>query len=194
MKKQAKSKVKSSARSARGTMAEPELPGLVAAMAKLVERLEGLERKMDQVLGRVSHLPSDIRNAVQHLQPLNAPQHVQLAYPAQALQRPDHGPAARGHQHDSRRERIMYKAVCADCRKDCEVPFKPTEERPVYCKECFAARKSGAFQPQKTTGFVPGPMNYSPQGIAKASGGVAVLKGGKQKAARHGGAKLKKQK
>ena len=25
----------------------------------------------------------------------------------------------------------------------CEVPFKPTEARPVYCKECWAKRKSG---------------------------------------------------
>ena len=30
-----------------------------------------------------------------------------------------------------------HKAVCADCKQDCEVPFKPTEGRPVYCKECY---------------------------------------------------------
>lgn len=42
----------------------------------------------------------------------------------------------------------MYKAVCADCKKDCEVPFKPKGDRPVYCKECFSKRKSGgAFKP-----------------------------------------------
>jgi CxxC-x17-CxxC domain-containing protein len=33
--------------------------------------------------------------------------------------------------------REMHKAVCAECKKECEVPFKPTEGRPVYCKECF---------------------------------------------------------
>ena len=33
--------------------------------------------------------------------------------------------------------REMHKAVCADCKQDCEVPFKPTEGRPVYCKECL---------------------------------------------------------
>jgi len=33
--------------------------------------------------------------------------------------------------------REMHKTVCADCKKDCEVPFKPTEGRPVYCKECY---------------------------------------------------------
>jgi CxxC-x17-CxxC domain-containing protein len=33
--------------------------------------------------------------------------------------------------------REMHKAVCADCGKDCEVPFKPTEGRPVYCRDCY---------------------------------------------------------
>jgi len=36
----------------------------------------------------------------------------------------------------------MHKAVCAECGKECEVPFKPTEGRPVYCKECFRKRRS----------------------------------------------------
>jgi CxxC-x17-CxxC domain-containing protein len=34
-----------------------------------------------------------------------------------------------------------YKAVCADCGKECEVPFKPAENRPVYCQLCWAKRK-----------------------------------------------------
>jgi CxxC-x17-CxxC domain-containing protein len=33
--------------------------------------------------------------------------------------------------------REMYTAVCADCGKSCEVPFKPTEGRPVYCRDCY---------------------------------------------------------
>jgi len=33
--------------------------------------------------------------------------------------------------------RQMYKAICSDCGKECEVPFKPTEGRPVYCQECY---------------------------------------------------------
>jgi CxxC-x17-CxxC domain-containing protein len=37
----------------------------------------------------------------------------------------------------------MHAAVCADCGADCEVPFKPTEGRPVYCRECWLKRKSG---------------------------------------------------
>ncbi len=46
-------------------------------------------------------------------------------------------------QENNYRERVLYKAVCADCRKECEVPFKPSGERPVYCKECFSKRKGG---------------------------------------------------
>lgn len=36
--------------------------------------------------------------------------------------------------------REMHKAVCEECKKECEVPFKPTEGRPVYCKDCFAKK------------------------------------------------------
>jgi len=37
--------------------------------------------------------------------------------------------------------REMHKAICAECKKECEVPFKPRDDRPVYCKECFSKRK-----------------------------------------------------
>ncbi|HII71868.1 TPA: hypothetical protein HA265_03885 [Candidatus Woesearchaeota archaeon] len=33
--------------------------------------------------------------------------------------------------------REMHKAVCSDCGQECEVPFKPTEGKPVRCKDCF---------------------------------------------------------
>jgi len=37
--------------------------------------------------------------------------------------------------------REMHKAVCAECKKDTEVPFKPSGDRPVYCKDCFQKHK-----------------------------------------------------
>jgi len=37
--------------------------------------------------------------------------------------------------------REMHKAVCSDCGQECEVPFKPTEGRPVYCRDCFPKHK-----------------------------------------------------
>ncbi len=39
--------------------------------------------------------------------------------------------------------RQMHKAICADCNKECEVPFKPSGDRPVYCRDCFSKRKQG---------------------------------------------------
>jgi len=38
---------------------------------------------------------------------------------------------------DDRGPRQFYKATCSECGQECEVPFKPTEGRPVYCNECF---------------------------------------------------------
>ena len=40
-----------------------------------------------------------------------------------------------------RAPREMFEAVCASCGKTCKVPFKPREDRPVYCSECFAVQK-----------------------------------------------------
>jgi len=37
--------------------------------------------------------------------------------------------------------REMHKATCSECGKECEVPFKPTEGKPVYCRDCFAKKK-----------------------------------------------------
>ena len=33
--------------------------------------------------------------------------------------------------------REMHKIICSECGKEDEVPFKPTEGRPVYCRECY---------------------------------------------------------
>ena len=38
-------------------------------------------------------------------------------------------------------EREMHKAVCSECGVECEVPFKPEEGKPVYCKECYMKKK-----------------------------------------------------
>ena len=38
---------------------------------------------------------------------------------------------------DFGRERQMFKATCSNCGKECEVPFKPTGSKPVYCRDCF---------------------------------------------------------
>ncbi len=35
----------------------------------------------------------------------------------------------------------MHKAICSECKKECEVPFKPTEGKPVYCRDCYQKHK-----------------------------------------------------
>ena len=39
-------------------------------------------------------------------------------------------------------DREMHKATCSECKKECEVPFKPTDGRPVYCKDCFKKHRT----------------------------------------------------
>ncbi|MBS3139832.1 DNA-directed RNA polymerase [Candidatus Woesearchaeota archaeon] len=37
--------------------------------------------------------------------------------------------------------REMHKAVCAECNAECEVPFKPREGKPVYCRDCYRNKR-----------------------------------------------------
>lgn len=46
-------------------------------------------------------------------------------------------PYGRSGGNDFGRKMEMHQAICADCKKSCEVPFKPNGMKPVYCKECF---------------------------------------------------------
>jgi CxxC-x17-CxxC domain-containing protein len=48
-------------------------------------------------------------------------------------------------QSFDRPPREMHKAVCADCGKECEVPFKPDGTRPVYCRDCYQKHRPKRF-------------------------------------------------
>ncbi len=43
----------------------------------------------------------------------------------------------RDRSFDRNAPRQMYKATCAECGNECEVPFKPSGDRPVLCSLCF---------------------------------------------------------
>lgn len=49
-------------------------------------------------------------------------------------------PSFRGGPSD-RGEVTMHKAVCDECHKECEVPFRPSGDKPIYCNECFAGKR-----------------------------------------------------
>ena len=43
---------------------------------------------------------------------------------------------------DRDRERPkMFSAVCSNCGRKCEVPFRPTGDKPVLCSDCFRNKK-----------------------------------------------------
>ena len=44
-----------------------------------------------------------------------------------------------------RRPMQKFQTVCSDCGKECEVPFKPAEGRPVYCRDCYPKHKKQNF-------------------------------------------------
>jgi CxxC-x17-CxxC domain-containing protein len=37
--------------------------------------------------------------------------------------------------------RESFPATCAECGAQTTVPFKPVQDRPVFCQDCFRARK-----------------------------------------------------
>jgi len=40
--------------------------------------------------------------------------------------------------------RQMHKTICSSCGKDCEVPFKPSGDKPVFCSNCFEKNRGGS--------------------------------------------------
>ncbi len=140
-------------------------PDIAAFMLRIEQKLTFIEKKMDALLGQGParhssasvpqhrshegrHAPSQHSARAFEIKPLSVapvPMSASQAHSAEVPQ--GQAPAApvqgsgRGHSRE-RRERLLHKAVCADCQKDCEIPFKPSGERPVYCKECFSKRKS----------------------------------------------------
>ena len=39
--------------------------------------------------------------------------------------------------------RQLYSVKCANCGRQTQVPFKPTGDRPVYCRDCYMQKKGG---------------------------------------------------
>ncbi|MFH1208776.1 MAG: CxxC-x17-CxxC domain-containing protein [Candidatus Omnitrophota bacterium] len=158
----------SSKSNAKGT--GPELSEIVVLMAKIVERLDALEKKTDLVISQTS---ARSFGGQERPRPVSQP-----SVPSQPFRKP--GASGRSNELKparGRSEKILYKAVCADCHKDCEIPFKPTGERPVYCKECFSKRKAG--NPSKTDeGNRQEPLPEAPAPLHSSQRQVVVTKKG----------------
>lgn len=64
----------------------------------------------------------------------NEPGRCPACRAAKKQQRPGRSGGAGG-------ERRMFHAVCSNCGVETTVPFQPTGEKPVYCRDCFQARR-----------------------------------------------------
>ena len=42
------------------------------------------------------------------------------------------------------RDRQMFQATCSECGKPCEVPFKPSGDKPVFCNDCFNKKRDAS--------------------------------------------------
>jgi CxxC-x17-CxxC domain-containing protein len=47
----------------------------------------------------------------------------------------------KAEQDGSEEKRSLYVTSCSECGDECEVPFKPDPDRPVYCKACWGRRQ-----------------------------------------------------
>ncbi|MGA8309257.1 MAG: zinc-ribbon domain containing protein [Terriglobales bacterium] len=54
-------------------------------------------------------------------------------------QAPTHGPS-RGHSY----QRTETRTNCSQCGKETTVPFRPTQGRPVLCRECYQHGRQSA--------------------------------------------------
>ena len=41
--------------------------------------------------------------------------------------------------------RQLYNVKCAKCGKQTQVPFKPSGDRPVYCRDCYMEQRKGGM-------------------------------------------------
>ncbi len=67
-----------------------------------------------------------------------------------------------------REEKQLFPAVCGDCGNDCEVPFRPTGDHPVFCRDCFKGK--GGFTPKPERKSFGGGNSSMPSagGVSKA--------------------------
>lgn len=59
------------------------------------------------------------------------------------------------------RPREMHNVTCDKCGKNCQVPFRPSGDKPVYCSDCFRDNES------PRSNFAPRAQNKSSSSISQ---------------------------
>lgn len=80
---------------------------------------------------------------------------------------------SRGGFGGDRGPREMHKATCDSCNQECEVPFRPTGERPVFCRECFGKQDGGN---DRGNDRAPSRFNSDPHGTRVSFGDKPMFK------------------
>ena len=58
-----------------------------------------------------------------------------------------------------RRPAEMHDVICDKCGKECQVPFKPTGDKPVLCRDCFRQSGGGSRGGPSQSGISPEQFN-----------------------------------
>lgn len=61
----------------------------------------------------------------------------------------------------------MHQATCAECGKPCEVPFRPTDGKPVYCNVCFGGKRENRYKTPVRTDFESNISKGNNDGVKK---------------------------
>ncbi len=93
-----------------------------------------------------------------------------------------------GGGRDDRRssfgDKQMFPATCDNCGNSCEVPFRPSGDKPVYCKNCF--NKMGAGKDRVSKNFGQGGTQQPDEQLSKLNAKLdlilSILKPGSTKA------------
>jgi len=135
------------------SLGAPKAKATVAELIGKVERqlnaqLSAMDKKLDVLMSQSEKRPFE-KNYSQH--------------PPRQFNRPNRHDA--GGRNKGPRERTFTRVVCADCSKECEIPFKPSGGRPVYCKDCFTKRRDSRLyianpDERPTVGGLPQTGNF----------------------------------
>ena len=71
-----------------------------------------------------------------------------------------------------------FDAVCSNCGKKCQVPFRPDGKKPVYCKDCFGAPREALAGKAGKNKFAASPAARF-GALTRADGGATGAAGGK---------------
>lgn len=52
----------------------------------------------------------------------------------------------RGGNNSRRENRPMFSTTCSSCGQETTVPFEPSGERPVYCRDCYQDRRTVGYR------------------------------------------------